>query len=48
MATFIKHSEFSRHLGRMRRLYRERKHALREALRTELHVEHEILGGRGS
>lgn len=45
MAAFIAHGQFSRHLGRMRRLYRERQQALRDALATHFGVEHEVLGG---
>ncbi|WP_313233349.1 MocR-like pyridoxine biosynthesis transcription factor PdxR [Delftia acidovorans] len=47
MADFMESGQFSRHLGRMRRLYRERQAALREALATQLGVEHEVLGGHG-
>ncbi|HEY9273482.1 PLP-dependent aminotransferase family protein, partial [Achromobacter sp.] len=45
MAAFMENGQFSRHLGRMRRLYRERQGALREALATHLGIEHEVLGG---
>lgn len=45
MADFIDSGQFARHLGRMRRLYRERQHALREALAMHLGVAHEVLGG---
>ncbi|MES2208265.1 MAG: PLP-dependent aminotransferase family protein [Pseudomonadota bacterium] len=45
MAHFIESGQFSRHLGRMRRLYRERQYALREALAAHLIVEHQVLGG---
>ena len=45
MAAFIENGQFSRHLGRMRRLYRERQSALREALALHLGIEHEVLGG---
>ncbi|MBN9324338.1 MAG: PLP-dependent aminotransferase family protein [Delftia acidovorans] len=47
LADFMDSGQFSRHLGRMRRLYRERQAALREALATQLGVEHEVLGGHG-
>ncbi|GAA0741617.1 PLP-dependent aminotransferase family protein [Ideonella azotifigens] len=47
MARFIETGQFARHLGRMRRLYRERQQALREALATQLGVAHEVLGGQG-
>lgn len=45
MAAFIESGQFARHLGRMRRLYRERQTALREALSAYFDVEHEVLGG---
>ncbi|WP_313462928.1 PLP-dependent aminotransferase family protein [Achromobacter sp.] len=45
MAAFIDNGQFSRHLGRMRRLYRERQAALRDALATHLEIDHEVLGG---
>ena len=45
MADFIESGQFSRHLGRMRRLYRERQQALRLALTRHLKVPHEIDGG---
>jgi GntR family transcriptional regulator/MocR family aminotransferase len=45
LAEFIASGQFSRHLGRMRRLYRERQKALREALDAHLEMEHEVLGG---
>jgi GntR family transcriptional regulator/MocR family aminotransferase len=45
MAGFIESGQFSRHLGRMRRLYRERQQALRLALTRHLKVPHEIDGG---
>ena len=45
MAGFIESGQFSRHLGRMRRLYRERQQALRLALARHLQVPHEIDGG---
>jgi GntR family transcriptional regulator/MocR family aminotransferase len=45
LAEFIAGGQFSRHLGRMRRLYRERQQALREALQGHLDTEHEVLGG---
>ena len=45
MATFIENGQFSRHLGRMRRLYRERQAALRDALAAHMDVDHEVLGG---
>jgi GntR family transcriptional regulator / MocR family aminotransferase len=44
LANFIEAGEFGRHLGRMRRLYRERQQALRDALAA--HFEQaQILGG---
>ncbi|KQW56501.1 PLP-dependent aminotransferase family protein [Variovorax sp. Root411] len=45
MADFIESGQFSRHLGRMRRLYRDRQHALRLALQKYFKVPHEIDGG---
>jgi len=45
MADFIESGQFSRHLGRMRRLYRDRQQALRLALTRHLKVPHEIDGG---
>jgi GntR family transcriptional regulator/MocR family aminotransferase len=45
MAAFMENGQYSRHLGRMRRLYRERQAALREALADHLGIEHEVLGG---
>ena len=44
-AEFIDSGQFSRHLGRMRRLYRSRQAALREALAADFAVPHEIAGG---
>jgi GntR family transcriptional regulator/MocR family aminotransferase len=45
MADFIESGQFSRHLGRMRRLYRDRQQALRLALQKHLKVPHDIDGG---
>jgi len=45
MADFIESGQFSRHLGRMRRLYRDRQQALRLALEKHFEVPHEIDGG---
>jgi GntR family transcriptional regulator/MocR family aminotransferase len=45
MADFIESGQFSRHLGRMRRLYRDRQQALRLALNKHFKVPHEIDGG---
>ncbi|NML34694.1 MocR-like pyridoxine biosynthesis transcription factor PdxR [Paraburkholderia antibiotica] len=44
LAHFIESGEFGRHLGRMRRLYRERQQALRDALARHFATE-PILGG---
>lgn len=44
LAHFIEGGEFGRHLGRMRRLYRERQQALRDAL-AEHFAPSQILGG---
>lgn len=46
LADFIESGEFSRHLGRMRRLYRDRQQALRTALQQHLDVEHTLQGGQ--
>ena len=45
LADFIESGQFSRHLGRMRRLYRDRQQALRLALTRHLKIPHEIDGG---
>ncbi len=45
LAEFIESGQFSRHLGRMRRLYRDRQQALREALTGHLLLPHVIEGG---
>jgi GntR family transcriptional regulator/MocR family aminotransferase len=45
MADFIESGQFSRHLGRMRRLYRDRQQALRLALTRHFKVPHDIDGG---
>lgn len=47
MANFIESGQFSRHLNRMRRLYRERQLALRSALEQHLNVDFRISGGEG-
>ena len=44
LANFIASGEFGRHLGRMRRLYRERQQVLRDAL-TNHFADAQILGG---
>ncbi|SDR41780.1 GntR family transcriptional regulator / MocR family aminotransferase [Paraburkholderia fungorum] len=44
LARFIESGEFGRHLGRMRRLYRERQQALRDALAAHF-APAQILGG---
>jgi GntR family transcriptional regulator/MocR family aminotransferase len=44
LANFIESGEFGRHLGRMRRLYRERQQALREALTAHFEPA-QVLGG---
>lgn len=46
MAHFIESGQFVRHLARMRRLYRGRQQALREALDQYLGVPHQVEGGR--
>jgi GntR family transcriptional regulator/MocR family aminotransferase len=45
LGQFIEGGAFGRHLGRMRRLYRQRQAALREALSRHLRVPHAIDGG---
>ncbi|WP_398498171.1 PLP-dependent aminotransferase family protein [Variovorax sp.] len=45
LADFIESGQFSRHLGRMRRLYRERQQALRAALERHFRLPHTIDGG---
>jgi GntR family transcriptional regulator/MocR family aminotransferase len=45
LADFIDSGQFSRHLGRMRRLYRERQHQLRTALAEHLRLPHAVEGG---
>ncbi|CAM4029092.1 Histidinol-phosphate aminotransferase [Bordetella tumbae] len=47
LAEFMESGQFARHLGRMRRLYRDRQSALRSALARHLSVSHEVLGGQG-
>ncbi len=46
LADFLREGHFARHLRRMRLLYRERRDALVEALRTELGEELEVLDGQ--
>lgn len=46
MAHFIASGQFVRHLARMRRLYRGRQQALREALDQYLGMPHQVEGGR--
>ncbi|MGN6653616.1 MocR-like pyridoxine biosynthesis transcription factor PdxR [Trinickia sp.] len=45
LAEFIESGQFSRHLGRMRRLYKRRQDALRAALTQYLDVPHVVAGG---
>ena len=45
MVEFMRSGQFARHLGRMRRLYRGRREALRDALDRHLRVPHVIEGG---
>ncbi|MGO4700639.1 PLP-dependent aminotransferase family protein [Dyella sp. 2RAB6] len=45
LADFIDSGEYARHLGRMRRLYRDRRHALLEALERFFSIEHRVEGG---
>ncbi len=45
LAEFIAGGQFARHLGRMRRLYRERQQALRLALQAHLPASYAVRGG---
>ena len=45
MADFIRSGRFGRHVAAMRRLYRERRDALRDALEKHLRVPHTVTGG---
>ena len=45
LSMFIDSGAFGRHLGRMRRLYRDRRRALQDALTGHLQVPHVIEGG---
>lgn len=45
LADFIDSGEYARHLGRMRRLYRDRRQALLAALEQVFEIEHRIEGG---
>lgn len=47
LAEFMESGQFSRHLGRMRRLYRERQQALRDALVRHMPAPVQIEGGFG-
>lgn len=47
LAQFIEEGHYARHLAAMRRLYRKRQDALREALAGELTVPHRVYGGEG-
>ncbi|AJC22922.2 PLP-dependent aminotransferase family protein [Pandoraea pulmonicola] len=46
LADFIRSGQFARHLGRMRRLYRERQTALRDALATHFDPAYAVIGER--
>ncbi|AKM29438.1 DNA-binding protein [Pandoraea faecigallinarum] len=46
LADFIRSGHFARHLGRMRRLYRERQTALRDALATHFDPAYAVIGER--
>ncbi|WP_083902163.1 PLP-dependent aminotransferase family protein [Pandoraea sp. B-6] len=46
LAEFIRSGQFARHLGRMRRLYRERQTALRNALATHFDPAYAVIGER--
>ncbi len=45
LADFIETGEYGRHLGRMRRLYRDRRRLLLAALDSSLSVPHQVEGG---
>jgi GntR family transcriptional regulator/MocR family aminotransferase len=45
LAQFMESGEYSKHLGRMRRLYRGRRDALKAALTEHLDVPHTVIGG---
>ena len=45
LAQFMESGEYSKHLGRMRRLYRSRRDALKAALAEHLDVPHTVTGG---
>ncbi|GAA0699664.1 PLP-dependent aminotransferase family protein [Dyella marensis] len=45
LADFIDSGEYARHLGRMRRLYRDRRQALLQALERVFSIEHQVEGG---
>ena len=45
LSAFIDGGEFARHVGRMRRLYRDRQNGLRDALTRHFRVPHAIEGG---
>ncbi|POP46806.1 DNA-binding protein [Superficieibacter electus] len=47
LAHFIEEGHYARHLAAMRRLYRKRQAALREALASELTFPHQVYGGEG-
>ncbi|MBN4666621.1 PLP-dependent aminotransferase family protein [Pandoraea nosoerga] len=46
LADFIRSGQFARHLGRMRRLYRERQAALRDALAAHFDPAYAVIGER--
>ncbi len=46
LADFIRSGQFARHLGRMRRLYRERQTALRDALAAHFGPTYAVIGER--
>ncbi|WP_058911576.1 PLP-dependent aminotransferase family protein [Entomohabitans teleogrylli] len=47
LAEFIERGYYARHLSAMRRLYRDRQLALRQALRDAIPCRHQIVGGGG-
>lgn len=47
LAQFIEEGHYARHLAAMRRLYRRRQEQLRESIRHEITLPHQVLGGEG-
>lgn len=47
LAQFIEEGHYARHLAAMRRLYRKRQEQLREIIKREIAIPHQVLGGEG-